>query len=71
MSVNKPWYEIGDLIHAKPHGHINTNEAALVVGIDFIYETYRLLPLQTGPYVIPLTNEKMSFHVAHTYFQKV
>lgn len=71
MSVNKPQYEIGDLIHATPHGHLTIHEAALIVGIDHIYETYRLLPLQVHPNVTPLANEKMSFHVAHTYFQKV
>jgi hypothetical protein len=70
MSVNKAQYEIGDLIHTA----IKTNlpqEAALVIGVDDTYETYNLLPLQVDQDSYVVSNEKMSFHVAHKYFLKV
>jgi hypothetical protein len=68
MSVNKADYEIGDLIYARSG---LPDEAALIIGVDDRYETYKLMPLRVSPLAHIVTNERMSFHVAHKYFQRV
>jgi hypothetical protein len=68
MSVNKAQYEIGDLIHARSG---LPDEAALIIGVDDRYETYRLMPLRVSPLARIVTSERMSFHVAHKYFKSV
>lgn len=66
MSINKPWYKIGDTIICT-----TVPESCLITHIDKAYETYYVKWLLQSDTGLNLSNDRVSYFVGHKYFKKI